>query len=184
MNPEPAARPEKILDLGLDEVKRFLPHRYPFLYVDRVVEIAPTSAINDLAVTKDKVGTRIHTQRLIPGTEPFFQGHFPNFPIMPGVIQLEAMAQTACFCFYPYVRHQLEAWTKEFVCVFAGLNGVRFRSPVYPGETIDVRAEVTLARSRLWGARCEVSSSGRKVAEAEIMVQITRYEELRNSKNA
>ncbi len=109
---------------GLD-VQRVLPHRYPFLFIDNVVEV--------------EKGVRIHCQKLVSNSDPILQGHFPGNPILPGVVQVEAMAQAAVI-----LAAQSDAFDPDKdVCLFMGIQEAKFRNPVRPGEVLDIRVEAT-----------------------------------------
>ena len=118
--------------MDIDEIKRIIPHRYPFLLVDRVTECDMESRI---------VGIKNVTTN-----EPFFQGHFPGFPIMPGVLIIEALAQVACILALKVMKK--EGHGSVF---FTGIDGAKFRQPVRPGdqlrlETIKIKQRGTLFR--------------------------------------
>src|SRR5690349_17863023 len=112
--------------LTTQEIMAIIPHRYPFLLVDRVLELEP--------------GQRAVGEKLVTIGEPFFQGHFPDFPLMPGVLILEALAQTGCVAALslPENRNKL--------AFFAGIDKVRFKRPVRPGDTL--RLEIQLDKIR------------------------------------
>ena len=113
--------------LDINEIKKILPHRYPFLLVDKIIECDDESRI---------VGIKSVTMN-----EPFFQGHFPDFPIMPGVLIVEAMAQVACILGIRILKK--EGNTSVF---FTGIDGVKFRKPVVPGDVL--RLELTKIKQR------------------------------------
>ncbi len=113
--------------LDINEIKKILPHRYPFLLVDKIIECDDESRI---------VGIKSVTMN-----EPFFQGHFPDFPIMPGVLIVEAMAQVACILGIRILKK--EGNTSVF---FTGIDGVKFRKPVVPGDVL--RLELTKVKQR------------------------------------
>ena len=105
---------------GIEEIKNILPHRYPFLMVDRVTEF--------------KAGEYIKGYKNVSVNEPFFRGHFPGNPIMPGVLILEAMAQMGILFAVKTSPEELE----DKLMVFAGMDGVKFRQPVVPGDRLDM----------------------------------------------
>src|SRR5690349_1648523 len=84
--------------LGIEQVRRFLPHRAPFLLVDRILEIHPAGPVTPGDLAASKLGSRVVGLKNVTYNEPFFQGHFPQFSIFPGVLMIEAMAQVASFC--------------------------------------------------------------------------------------
>ena len=139
---------ETILDTR--EIQRLLPHRFPFLLVDRIVELEPRVRI--VGIKQVSIG------------EPFFQGHFPGAPVMPGVLIVESLAQVGAIL----ALREIEDRDHKLV-LFSGINSARFRAPVVPGDTL--RLEVTALRigSRVQRMRGEASVNGRIVADADIM---------------
>lgn len=113
--------------MTIEEIKAVIPHRYPFLLVDRVLEMDED---------------RIVTVKNVTVNEPFFNGHFPGAPIMPGVLQVEAMAQSGCILM---MKQKVEDPAKKLI-VFTGIKGAKFRRQVVPGDVL--RMEVTLAGMR------------------------------------
>lgn len=139
------------------DIQQILPHRYPFLLVDRILEIAPD---------------RVVGQKNVSVNEPFFQGHFPGRPIMPGVLIVEALAQVGAVAILnrPENRGKL--------AVFAGLDKVRFKRPVLPGDIL--RLEVTLERMRGRIGRGQGSATvdGQVAAQAEFLFALVDQGEL------
>ena len=136
--------------LSTDEVMQVLPHRYPFLMVDRVVEF--------------NGDTKITAVKSVSINEPFFQGHFPGHPVMPGVMLVEAMAQAASILLFKLAK------TSSRIGYFMSADGVKFRKPVFPGETIFIHAELIKARgNRLAKAKCHCVVNDAVVSEGELM---------------
>jgi UDP-3-O-[3-hydroxymyristoyl] N-acetylglucosamine deacetylase/3-hydroxyacyl-[acyl-carrier-protein] dehydratase len=136
--------------LSTDEVMQVLPHRYPFLMVDRVIEF--------------EGDTKIIAAKSVSINEPFFQGHFPGHPVMPGVMLVEAMAQAASILLFKLAK------TSSRIGYFMSADGVKFRKPVFPGETIFIHAELTKARgNRLAKAKCHCVVNDAIVSEGELM---------------
>src|ERR1043166_9150641 len=136
--------------LRTDEVMQVLPHRYPFLMVDRVIEFDGD--------------TKIIAAKSVSINEPFFQGHFPGHPVMPGVMLVEAMAQAASILLFKLAK------TSSRIGYFMSADGVKFRKPVFPGETIFIHAELTKARgNRLAKAKCHCVVNDAIVSEGELM---------------
>lgn len=135
--------------LNIQEIMALLPHRYPFLLVDRVLELEP--------------GVRAVGEKLVTINEPFFQGHFPDFPIMPGVLIVEALAQTGAVAVL-----SLEEYRGK-LAFFAGIDKVRFRRPVHPGDTL--RLEVTMEKLRrsVGKGAGKATVAGQLVCEGEIL---------------
>ena len=118
--------------MEIGEIKEYLPHRYPFLLVDRVLELEP-----------DK---RIVAIKNVTINEPFFQGHFPHYPVMPGVLIVEAMAQAAAILSFKSLGTKRDENT---VVYLAGVDGARFKRPVVPGDTLILEAEKLLEKRGL-----------------------------------
>ncbi len=135
--------------IDITQIIEILPHRYPFLLVDRVVEFQPRQ--------------RIVAIKNVTINEPFFQGHFPGAPVMPGVLILEAMAQTAGVMMYQEVT---DHHTK--LMYFTGADKVKWRQPVFPGDTLRMELTVLRMKSRYIKLRGEAFVDGQLVAEAEI----------------
>jgi len=133
-----------------DEVMQILPHRFPFLMVDRIISFeSETKCVGVKTVTIN---------------EPFFQGHFPGHPVMPGVMQVEAMAQVASILLFKLAK------TTSRIGYFMSADGVKFRKPVFPGDTIFIHAELTKARGeRLAKAKCHCVVNDAVVSEGELM---------------
>lgn len=136
--------------VDIQSIMELLPHRYPFLLVDRVVEYVP-----DISIRAYKNVTM---------NEAFFQGHFPGTPIMPGVLIVEAMAQ-ACGILY-LLSNKDKVQGK--LLYFLGMDKVKFRRPVVPGDRLDIEATVLKTGSRAWTFRGEAFVDGKRVAEAEM----------------
>jgi len=138
--------------LNLDQILRLLPHRYPFLLVDRVLEVTSEGAV---------------TMKTVPINEPFFCGHFPGRPVMPGVLIIEALAQSAAI-FALGARKDGD----RGLFMLTGLDKVRLRRQVIPGDQL--RMEVRLIRHHppLWKIRGEAHVAGELVAEAEISAML------------
>src|SRR4051812_35968090 len=118
------------------DIMRILPHRYPFLLVDRVDELHRVTSPN-------RVGTRIRAIKNVTFNEQFFVGHFPHRPVMPGVLQIEAMAQVAALACAPYGKD-----APKMDVAIAAIDACRFRRPVVPGDTLEIEAEITKDRGQ------------------------------------
>ena len=135
--------------LDINEIMKTLPHRYPFLLVDRVKEL--------------ELNKRIVAIKNVTINEPFFQGHFPGHPIMPGVLIIEAMAQVGGILAY-----KSEPDTEGKVVYFMGIDKAKFRRPVVPGDTLEFVLEVSKQRRNIWVFKAEAFVDGERAAEAEI----------------
>jgi 3-hydroxyacyl-[acyl-carrier-protein] dehydratase len=139
---------ETVLDTRA--IQKILPHRYPFLLVDRIVELTP--------------GVRIVGVKQVTINEHFFQGHFPGAPVMPGVLILEAMAQVGAV----YALQQLEGREDKLV-LFSGIDNGRFRRPVVPGDTLRITVTPVRVGNRVQKMHGEAHVEGQLAAEADIM---------------
>jgi len=135
------------------EILELLPHRYPFLLVDRIVAF--------------EQGVSITCIKNCTVNEPFFQGHFPGEPIMPGVLIMEAMAQAGIL-----FAKKTDPALRDSLIVFAGMNTVRFRYPVRPGDQLVMKLTHIKRKANIWKMKGEASVDGRIVAEAELMAAI------------
>ena len=142
--------------LNIQDIMKTIPHRYPILLVDRV---------SMLEGGNKAVGTKC-----VSANEPFFQGHFPGYPIMPGVLIVEAMAQTGCALFLarPEMAGKL--------AFFMGIDDVKFRKPVIPGDVLELHVEVLRAGGRVGKAKGEGKVNGETVAEATFTFAIVDRE--------
>jgi 3-hydroxyacyl-[acyl-carrier-protein] dehydratase len=135
-------------------ILKLLPHRYPFLLVDKIIEMdGDNSAIGIKNVTIN---------------EPFFQGHFPNFPVMPGVLLIEGMAQTAGALCMASLPPEIEPQ----IVYFMAIDRARFRRPVLPGDTVHYHMLKRRNRGRVWRFEGQAKVNGQLVAEAEISAMI------------
>ena len=138
--------------LDINEVMRLLPHRYPFLMIDRVV--------------RSEGETKLTAVKQVSINEPFFQGHFPGHPVMPGVLQVEAMAQAASLLMLRQPEHTGK------MGYFMSADGVKFRKPVTPGDTLFIHVEITKARRGTLRATCHCTVNETIASEAEITLAI------------
>ncbi len=137
------------------EIMSILPHAYPFLLVDRILEVEP--------------GKRIVGIKNVTYNEPYFPGHFPGRPIMPGVLILEAMAQTAGLL---VLQSMPEDEKKKKPVFFLGIDNARFRKPVIPGDQLRLELEVTRQRQSIWGFKGKAWVDGKLVAEADLLAMM------------
>lgn len=137
----------------LQDIFTLLPHRYPFLLVDRILTFEPNVSITGL--------------KNVTFNEPFFQGHFPNQPIMPGVLILEAMAQVGII-----FAKLTDDGLRDKLMVFAGMDEVRFRRPVVPGDQLIMELSLIKRKSTLWKMAAKAVVEGQLAAEAVLMAGI------------
>ena len=142
------------LCLDVTEIQAILPHRYPFLLVDRIEAL--------------EIGKRVVGIKNVTINEPFFQGHFPGRPIMPGVLIIEAMAQVGGVLAFKSAK---EGSAK--LVYFMGIEKAKFRKPVTPGDRLRFVVDVLRARHPYWKMRGEAFVDGTLVCEAELMAMIT-----------
>ncbi len=141
--------------MDINAIRKILPHRFPFLLVDRVVSVEP--------------GVRITAYKNVTVNEPFFQGHFPALPVMPGVLIVEALAQAAALLAY-HSSEDLAGGDK--IALLMSLDNVKFRKPVIPGDRLQLDLEVVKHKGAIWKQKGVASVDGQKVAEAEIMAMV------------
>ena len=144
--------PSPIMDVR--DIERMLPHRYPFLLVDRVVSVE---------------GQRIVGIKCVTMNEPFFNGHFPGQPVMPGVLILEALAQASALL---VLRNMPEAERTSKVIYFMAIDAARFRRPVVPGDRLELHCEILRIKGSVMKAKGEARVDGQVVAEGEFMAML------------
>ncbi|MGF1455831.1 MAG: 3-hydroxyacyl-ACP dehydratase FabZ [Alphaproteobacteria bacterium] len=140
--------------LTINDLMRLLPHRYPMLLVDRLINVVPSESA---------VGVKNVTMN-----EPYFQGHFPGHPVMPGVFMVEAMAQTAA----ALVAHSMEEGLQDRVVYFMTIDKARFRQPVHPGDTLMIPVRKVRSRGPVWKFHGEARVGDALAAEAEYSAMI------------
>lgn len=141
----------KNVNLGIDEIKKILPHRYPFLLVDRVTQMSDHKAVGIKNVT---------------ATENFFQGHFPERPIMPGVLMIEALAQVGGVLFLS------KEGNRGKLAFLVAVNEARFRRMVVPGDQLRLEVEILKMKSKIGVMRGIAKVEGEEVCSAEIMFSV------------
>ena len=140
--------------MNIDEIQAIIPHRYPFLLVDRIEEMEP--------------GKRIVGIKCVTVNEPFFQGHFPGHPIMPGVLILEAMAQVGGILAFKSAGETAE---KKLV-YFIGIDKAKFRKPVLPGDRLRMEVEILQVREPYWKMKGNAFVDGKLVCEGELKAMV------------
>jgi len=138
--------------MDIHQILEHLPHRYPFVLVDRVLEIDP--------------GNKIKAVKNVSINEPFFPGHFPHHPVMPGVLIVEALAQAAAILSFKTGNFMP---SDDSVYYFAGIDKARFKKPVSPGDQLILEVSIDRILKGIWKYNCSASVDGKLVAEADIM---------------
>ncbi|GAA4720929.1 3-hydroxyacyl-ACP dehydratase FabZ [Brevibacillus fulvus] len=139
------------------EIQKIIPHRYPFLLVDRIIEL--------------EVGKRVVGQKNVTINEPFFQGHFPGYPVMPGVLIVEALAQVGAIAVLSMEEN------KGKLGFLAGVDGFRFKEQVKPGDTLTLEVELTRLRGSIGKGHAIAKVDEKIVAEGDIMFALSAQQE-------
>ena len=150
------------MTFSIQEIMDFLPHRYPFLLIDRVVEFEPAK--------------RLVAIKNVTINEPFFQGHFPGYPIMPGVLVVEAMAQAGGII----MMHELPDRKSKLV-VFTGIERAKFRRPVTPGDQLRIEVDVLSFRTRAGKIQGRATVDGKLACEATLTCAVVTRERERRA---
>ena len=138
--------------IDIHRIREILPHRYPFLLVDRVTDFT--------------LGESLSAYKNVTMNEPFFNGHFPNRPVFPGVLILEALAQASAIL----ASHSADADPNDnIIFLFAGIDKARFKRPVEPGDRLDLDVTQTHYKSRVWKYATRATVDGNLAASAEVM---------------
>lgn len=140
------------MSLDIRAILEHLPHRYPFLMIDRVLEV--------------EKGDRIVAIKNVSMNEPYFVGHFPHLPVMPGVLQIEALAQAAGILSFQTMGRVSD---DQSVYYFVGIDNARFKRPVVPGDQLRLEVRVTRTSRALWKFHGEATVDGKLAAEADLM---------------
>jgi len=138
--------------LDINQIKQYLPHRYPMLLVDRVLDW--------------ETGKRITAIKNVTANEEFFNGHFPNKPVMPGVLMIEAMAQTAAILSFLTMDVKPD---EDTIVYFLGIDGARFKRPVEPGDQLKMEVEILRVARGIWKYAARATVDGQLAVEGELM---------------
>jgi 3-hydroxyacyl-[acyl-carrier-protein] dehydratase len=138
--------------MDVNEIRQYLPHRYPFLLVDRVVEL--------------NLKESIIAYKNVTINEPFFNGHFPNHPVMPGVLIIEAMAQAAGILGFKTMDKKPEDGS---IYYFVGSDKARFKRPVVPGDRLQLEAKIVTEKRGIWKFECRATVDGELACSATIL---------------
>ncbi len=145
---------KKTTIVGIEKILKSLPHRYPFLLVDKIVEL--------------EVGKKIVAIKNVTFNEPHFLGHFPDHPIMPGVLIIEAMAQAGALM----VTAAEDFNAEDKLVYFMSIDGAKFRKPVIPGDVLELHIDVVQNRGPVWKLSAVAIVDGQKVSEAQLSAMI------------
>ncbi|SHJ82664.1 3-hydroxyacyl-[acyl-carrier-protein] dehydratase [Anaerobranca californiensis DSM 14826] len=139
----------KLKNLNIEDIKKIIPHRYPFLLVDRIEEV--------------ELGKRAVGYKNVTANEGYFQGHFPKFPVMPGVLMVEAMAQVGAVALLAMEEN------KEKLAFFAGIEKVRFKKQVIPGDVLKIEVEILSVRGPLGKGKGIITVDGKVAVTGELL---------------
>jgi 3-hydroxyacyl-[acyl-carrier-protein] dehydratase len=145
--------------MDIHQILEYLPHRYPILLVDRVVDVVP--------------GERITALKNVSVNEPFFPGHYPHHPVMPGVLIIEAMAQTAAILSFKTLGGKPD---DKSVYYFVGIDNARFKRPVGPGDQLVMEVSIVMNKRGIWKFAGVAKVDGQVAAEAELMCTVRAIE--------
>jgi 3-hydroxyacyl-[acyl-carrier-protein] dehydratase len=145
--------------MDIHEILEHLPHRYPILLVDRVLDVVP--------------GERIVALKNVSVNEPFFPGHYPHHPVMPGVLIVEALAQAAAILSFKTLGGKPD---DKSVYYFVGIDGARFKRPVSPGDQLILEVSIKANKRGLWKFAAQAKVDGQVAAEAELMCTVRTIE--------
>ncbi len=140
------------------DILDLLPHRYPFLLVDRVLTFEPFQALSAI--------------KCVSINEPYFQGHFPSYPVMPGVLILEALAQAGGILVVKSIPERMD----NKIFLFAGMEHVRFRKPVFPGDVLELNVAYERHKMNLWKMNAKASVAGKVVAQGILTAAVVDRE--------
>jgi len=145
--------------LDIDQIMRIMPHRYPFLLVDKIIDLTPGEGITGI--------------KNVTINEPFFGGHFPEFPVMPGVLIIEAMAQTGGIFALETMGLKISE-NPDLKIFFMSVDKARFRKPVRPGDTLTMRVDLITHRRNIWKFHGRTTVDDALVCEAEMMASVIK----------
>jgi len=147
--------------LDINKIQKRIPHRFPFLLIDRVLSF-------EFGEDPEKFkGRKIVARKNVSVNEPYFVGHFPDNPVMPGVLQVEMMAQAGALACAPDDNDSVDV-------LFAKINGAKFKKVVTPGDVLEVHAEITSERSGLLTVECKTFCDSKLVSQTSIMAKVTK----------
>lgn len=145
--------------MDINQILQHLPHRYPMLMIDRVLECVP--------------GERVLALKNVSINEPYFPGHYPHQPVMPGVLIIETMAQASALLAFKTLNDRSN---DDTVYYFVGIEGARFKKPVLPGDQLQVEASIVYHKRGMWRFKAKATVDGQLVSEAELMCTLRTIE--------
>lgn len=154
------SRVQNAHSLDIRGILEHLPHRYPMLLVDRVLEVIP--------------GESIHAIKNVSINEPFFSGHFPHIPVMPGVLMIEALAQAAGILSFQTIGQIADP---KSVFYFVGIDGARFKRPVSPGDQLHLKVTIQRAKAGIWKYSAQAMVEDQLAVEAELMCTMRKVDQ-------
>lgn len=143
------------MELNIDQIEQLLPHRYPFLLVDRIIECIPGQSAKGI--------------KCVTANEPFFQGHFPGFKVMPGVLIIEALAQVGA------VAILTQEENRGKLALFGGIKNARFKQQVRPGDVLELECELTARRGPVGFGTATAKVNGKTACKAELTFALTDH---------
>lgn len=165
--------------LSIDEVKTYLPHRAPFLFIDTVLSVTPPSGLELLKeiTPKDLVDTKVIAYFKVRDNLEILQGHFPGAPILPGVIQVEMIAQASAFVSLASNNLKIDGINAETLLL--GAEAAKFRKPIYPGMTVEIHSRMAKCRGPVASYAGEIFVEGEKYSEANILAKLIIHRHLK-----
>jgi 3-hydroxyacyl-[acyl-carrier-protein] dehydratase len=152
---------DNLAPININEIQQRLPHRFPFLLIDRVLSFQHGPD------PKKYGGRKVVARKNVTINEPYFEGHFPGNPVMPGVLQVEAMAQAGAIACAPEQLDKIDV-------LIAKIKEARFKRPVVPGDVLEIHAEIVSEKSSILVVSCEIFCDGVSVAQTEVMAKVMK----------